>query len=104
MKSVKVAIYGWDGFTCQIPRIKEGMQSLGHTLSDENPDLIYCNDPLEFHRALILKQKYPKAFLILNILDIPWHFPNIEERIKVWKSFLDQADALYLSLKNLGAI
>ena len=100
MKSVKVAIYGWDGFTCQIPRIKEGMQSLGHTLSDENPDLIYCNDPLEFHRALILKQKYPKAFLILNILDIPWHFPNIEERIKVWKSFLDQADAVTaISLK-----
>ena len=100
MKSVKVAIYGWDGFTCQIPRIKEGMQSLGHTLSDENPDMIYCNAPLEFHRALILKHKYPKAFLILNILDIPWHFPNIEERIKVWKSFLDQADAVTaISLK-----
>ena len=50
MKSIKVAIYGWDGFTCQIPRIKEGMQTLGHILSQDSPDLIYCNDPIEFQK------------------------------------------------------
>jgi len=50
MKSIKVAIHGWDGYTCQIPRIKEGMEALGHILSDELPDLIYCNDPSEFQK------------------------------------------------------
>ena len=64
---MKIAIFGILPFS---GLIKEGFQILGHTVSNENPDLIYCNDPLEFHRALILKQKYPKAFLILNILDI----------------------------------
>ena len=100
MKSIKVAIFGWDGFTCQIPRIKEGMKALGHILSNDSPDLIYCNDPLEFQKAINLKIKYSKAFLILNILDIPWHFPNVEQKIKVWKSLLLQADAITaISLK-----
>ena len=100
MKSIKVAIYGWDGFTCQIPRIKEGMQTLGHILSQDSPDLIYCNDPIEFQKAIDLKKKYPKAFLILNILDIPWHFTNINKIIEMWKNFLIQADAVTtISLK-----
>ena len=62
MKSIKVAIYGWDGFTCQIPRIKEGMQTLGHILSQDSPDLIYCNDPIEFQKAIGLKKKKSKSF------------------------------------------
>ena len=100
MKSIKVAIYGWDGFTCQIPRIKEGMQALGHILSQDSPDLIYCNDPIEFQKAIDLKKKYPKAFLILNILDIPWHFTNINKIIEIWKNLLIQADAVTtISLK-----
>ena len=100
MKSIKIAIYGWDGFTCQIPRIKEGMQALGHILSQDSPDLIYCNDPIEFQKAIDLKKKYPKAFLILNILDIPWHFTNINKIIEIWKNFLIQADAVTtISLK-----
>ena len=100
MKSIKVAIYGWDGFTCQIPRIKEGMQALGHILSQDSPDLIYCNDPIEFQKAIDLKKKNQKAFLILNILDIPWHFTNINKIIEMWKNFLIQADAVTtISLK-----
>ena len=61
MKSIKVAIHGWDGYTCQIPRIKEGMEALGHILSDELPDLIYCNDPSEFQKSISLKKKHPQA-------------------------------------------
>ena len=100
MKSIKIAIHGWDGYTCQIPRIKEGMEALGHILSDELPDLIYCNDPSEFQKSISLKKKHPQAFLILNILDIPWHFPNIDQRIKIWKNLLFQADAVtVISLK-----
>ena len=100
MKSIKVTVFGWDGFTCQIPRIKEAMLDLGHNLSEDSPELIYCNDPIDFQKAIDLKKKHPKAFLILNILDIPWHFPNISKLIETWKSLLLKADAITtISLK-----
>ena len=94
MKSIKVTVFGWDGFTCQIPRIKEAMLDLGHNLSEDSPELIYCNDPIDFQKAIDLKKKHPKAFLILNILDIPWHFPNINKLIEAWKTLLLKADAI----------
>jgi len=78
MNSIKVSILGSDGYVCQIPRIKEGMRALGQILSEESPDLIYSNDPVGYERALFLKKKYPKAYLILNFLDVPWHIPQIE--------------------------
>ena len=58
MQSIKVAVFGWDGFTCQIPRIKEGMESLGNTISEDNPELIYSNDPSGYQKALILKKNF----------------------------------------------
>jgi len=80
MNNIKVSILGADGYVCQIPRIKEGMEALGHVLSEESPDLIYSNDPSGYKKALLLKKKYPKAYLILNFLDIPWHMPNIQKQ------------------------
>ena len=83
MNHAKVCILGADGYTCQIPRIKEGMQALGHTLTKDSPDLIYSNDPRGYDEALKLKEKYPKAYLIFNFLDIPWHMPNIEKQTEL---------------------
>ena len=80
MNNIKISILGADGNVCQIPRIKEGMETLGHVLSEESPDLIYSNDPRGYEKALQLKRKYPKAYLILNFLDIPWHMPNIQKQ------------------------
>ena len=65
MKPIKVSIFGADGKTCQIPRIKEGMQSLGHILSEESPDLIYSNDPTGYNKGILLKKKISK--FIFNI-------------------------------------
>ena len=56
MSGIRVAICGWDGFACQIPRIKEGMKILGNILSYDSPDLIFCNDPSEFQKAILLKK------------------------------------------------
>ena len=81
MNNIKVSILGSDGYVCQIPRIKEGMEALGHVLSEESPDLIYSNDPRGYNKALLLKKKYPKAYLILNFLDMPWHMPNIQKNL-----------------------
>ena len=61
MNSIKVSILGSDGYVCQIPRIKEGMETLGHVLSEESPDLIYSNDPNGYKKALLLKKKISKS-------------------------------------------
>ena len=95
MDNIKVSILGADGYTCQIPRIKEGMESLGYILSEESPDLIYSNDPRGYVKALSLKQKYPNAYLILNFLDVPWHIENIRKQTNLLvKNFLLKADAV----------
>ena len=95
MESIKIAIFGADGYTCQMPRIKEGMQSLGHILTEESPDLIYSNDPTGYEKAMNLKKKFPKSFLIFNFLDIPWHMPNVDKQTKLLvEHFLSKADAV----------
>ena len=95
MKSIKVSIFGADGQTCQIPRIKEGMQSLGHILSEENPDLIYSNDPTGYNKAILLKKKFPNSYLIFNFLDVPWHMPKVKQQTEsLVKYFLLKADAI----------
>ena len=95
MKPIKVSIFGADGYTCQVPRIKEGMQSLGHFLTEESPELIYANDPTGYKKAVALKKKFPNSFLILNFLDVPWHLPKVEEQTKLLSEhFFSKADAV----------
>ena len=95
MNNIKVSILGADGYVCQIPRIKEGMETLGHVLSEESPDLIYSNDPSGYKKALFLKKKYPKAYLILNFLDMPWHISNIQKQTELLvKNYFLKADVI----------
>ena len=95
MTPIKFFIFGADGFTCQIPRIKEAMLSLDNVISEESPDLIYANDPSGYEKAYVLKKKFPNSFLILNFLDVPWHFPNVEKQTKLLVDhFLSKADAV----------
>ena len=70
MKPIKISIFGADGYTCQMPRIKEAMQNLGNILSEDSPELIYSNDPTGYEKAMLLKKKFPNSYLILNFLDI----------------------------------
>ena len=95
MNNIKVSILGSEGYVCQIPRIKEGMEALGHVLSEESPDLIYSNDPRGYEKALYLKKKYPKAYLMLNFLDLPWHMPNIQKQTELLvKNYFLKADVI----------
>lgn len=95
MKNLKISILGAEGFTCQVPRIKEGMEMLGHVVSKESPDIIYSNDPRGYNEALFLKKKNPNAFLILNFLDLPWHLPNIKKQTELLvENYLSKADSL----------
>ena len=89
---MKIAISGILPFS---GLIKEGFQILGHTVSNENPDLIYANDPRGYIEAISLKKKYPKIKMIFNLLDIPWFMPNILNQTKMLVSnYLNQADAI----------
>ena len=76
---MKIAVFGILPFS---DLIKQGFQQLGHKISNDDPDLIYSNDPTGYQDAIFLKQKYPNAYLILNVLDIPWHFPNIKKQFE----------------------
>jgi len=95
MKPIKVSVFGADGKTCQIPRIIEGIKSLGHILTEESPNLIYSNDPTGYNKAILLKKKFPNSYLIFNFLDVPWHMPNVEKQTEsLVKYFLLKADAV----------
>ena len=94
MKPIKFSIFGADCFTCQMPRIKDAMQNLGHILSEELPDLIYANDPTGYSKALNLKKKFPDSYLVFNFLDVPWHMPKVEQQTKLLvEHFLSKSDA-----------
>ena len=95
MTNNKICVLGANEYINQVPRIKEGLKELGYIMSKESPDLIYANDPRGYQEALVLKKKYPNAYLIFNFLDIPWHHPNIEKQTELLvKHFLLKADAV----------
>ena len=95
MKPIKISIFGADGYTCQMPRIKEAMQNLGNILSKDSPELIYSNDPTGYEKAMLLKKKFPNSFLIFNFLDVPWHMPNVDKQTKLLvEHFLAKSDAV----------
>jgi len=95
MKPIKISIFGADGYTCQMPRIKEAMQSLGHILSEDSPEMIYSNDPTGYEKAMLLKKKFPNSFLIFNFLDVPWHMPNVDKQTKLLvEHFLAKSNAV----------
>ena len=87
---MKISVFGMLPFS---QLIKEGFKKLGHEISNEDPSLIYANDPRGYKEAMLVKKKHKKAPLIFNLLDIPWHMPNIEQQTKLLVSqFLMQAD------------
>ena len=46
-----------------------------------------------YQDAAFLKMQNPKTQLILNVLDIPWHFPNIDNQFKTMiKRFFSKSD------------
>ena len=95
MANNKICVLGANEYINQVPRIKEGLKELGYIISKESPDMIYANDPRGYQEALILKKKYPNAYLIFNFLDIPWHYSNIEKQTELLvKHFLLKADAV----------
>ena len=95
---MKISVFGMSPFS---NLIKEGFTKLGHEISDKNPELIYANDPRGYKEAIQIKKKNKEAPLIFNLLDIPWHMPNIQQQTKLLvNQFLNQADFVsVISLK-----
>lgn len=90
---MKIALFGGECLYCQLPRIKEGVLMLGHEIDYDSPDIIYSNDPQHFDKAIDLKNK-TNAYLILNILDIPWHLNNVNDILNEWSQKLLKADSI----------
>lgn len=66
----------------QLPRIEDGFRALGAVEAPEDDsrvDLIYANDEPRWAEAIQYREKVaPGAKLILNVLDIPEHSPNLD--------------------------
>jgi glycosyltransferase involved in cell wall biosynthesis len=90
---MKIALFGGECLYCQLPRIKQGIIQLGHEINYEIPDIIYSNDPQYFDEAIELKNK-TNGYLILNILDIPWHLSNVNSILNEWTNRLLQANSI----------
>jgi glycosyltransferase involved in cell wall biosynthesis len=90
---MNIALFGGQCLTCQIPRIEQGFIELNHKINYDKPDIIYSNDTGGYEEALKLKQE-KGGYLILNILDIPWHLSNVDILIKEWSYYLNKADVI----------
>ena len=89
---MKIAVFGILPFS---DLIKEGFKKLGLEISNVNPDIVFSNDPTGYQDAIFLKDRYPNSYLILNVLDIPWHFPNIEKQFQVLiKRFFNKTNSI----------
>ena len=102
MNKIKFAGLGWEGPTGQIARIREGIQELGHEINNDNPDLIYCNDPGQYLNGIKLKKKFPTAILFFNFLDVPWHFPGVMKKLTIESTLMrEHADIVSVISKKV---
>ena len=101
MNKLKIALFGYDAYTGQIPRYREAVIDLGHELTFENPDIIYANDPTGYKDAIQLKKIFPSSFLILHVLDIPWHHSGVKKWIESVVNCLKIADSVTVNSEKV---
>lgn len=89
----KISIIGSDHIINTLPRIKEGFIALDYIIDNDNPDFIFCNDPPFYKEAVALKQIVNKP-LILNVLDVPTHVPEIKILLSEWSQYLSACDRI----------
>ena len=71
---MRIKTFGWRNKNLdQISRIEEGLLSLEHQITSDDPEIIYCNDSTVYSEGESLKNLYPNSKLIFNVLDIPPH-------------------------------
>lgn len=90
---MRCSILGSDGSAlCQIPRLREGFAALGHehTFDTTHPDtaFVFVGNP-SFDNYLPLRGQKK---LIFNVLDIPWHLPEVNDIINRLYDHLPYAD------------
>lgn len=96
---MKIATFGADHFTCQLPRITEEMRKRGYEVHQNNPkddieyDLAYSNNP-PYDDLLKCRAKIK----IANVLDIPIHLIEngqyTEKDLNKLKRQLEQVDVV----------
>lgn len=92
---MKVSILGSDGnILCQINSIREGFAALGHShihdMRHKDSAFTFVGNP-PFDDYLELAQSRDKK-IIFNVLDIPWHVPEVGELIEKLKINLKLAN------------
>jgi hypothetical protein len=101
---MRISIQGSDGSSlCQIPALREGFAALGHehTFEAAHPDtaFVFCgNSPFEQYLPLIGQKK-----IIFNVLDLPFHVPEIGDIIARLREQLPLASRVTTISKTVAA-
>ena len=62
---MKIAVFGILPFS---QLIKDGFSKLGHEISNENPDIIFSNDPRGYKEAILLKKKIFQCIFDIKLI------------------------------------
>jgi len=103
---MKASILGSDGnILCQINALRDGFAKLGHehtpNVEDQDTSFVFIGNPPFNKYEGLLKQKNKK--IILNILDIPWHVPEIDDILAELKYYLPLANRVTTISKTVQA-
>jgi hypothetical protein len=77
---MKAIFLGYRGPSGQILRIEDGWKNIGEEVCElgTEPEIIFCNDSGFYNEGIVLKGQFPKAKLILNVLDVPKkYYPDL---------------------------
>ena len=88
-----IKTFGWRNQTLdQISRIDQGLQAIGCSFVDKEPDIVYSNNDMYDDILDYAKNQKKKPFIILNVLDL--QIGNPKYNLKKVKEQLSQADAI----------
>jgi glycosyltransferase involved in cell wall biosynthesis len=103
---MKASILGADGnILCQINALRDGFAKLGH---EHTPDMYHQdtsfvfvgNPPFDKYEELL---RSGNKKVILNILDIPWHVPEVNDILNKLKVYLPLANKVTTISKTMQA-
>ena len=103
---MKVSILGADGnILCQVNALRDGFAKLGHEhtpdMYDSDTSFVFVGNPPFDKYEQLLRASNKKT--ILNVLDIPWHVPEVDEFLKNLKHWLPLAHRVTTISKTVQA-
>jgi glycosyltransferase involved in cell wall biosynthesis len=103
---MKASILGADGnILCQVNALRDGFAKLGHehtpNVEDIDTSFVFIGNPPFDKYEPLLRSGNKKT--ILNVLDIPWHVPEVNDFLESLKKYLPLANRVTTISKTVQA-